>query len=149
MSEDLQPQQGIMTSLLNLPIIGTAVYNFIHSRSRLDQLARQQWYFDKELVDEAVVRRRYVETHQPGARYGVVSQLAGSLDADWSAAWSSLSTPSLIVWGRNVLQDGLDTVPEWLALKADADLQVIDRAMLLPHVEQAQEFNRIVLEWLS
>ena len=148
-SSEVLPQRGLMSTALKFPVLGAALYNFLHSRRRLEDLARRELYFDKERVDEAVVRRHYVETHQPGARHGAASQLAGLLKADWSTAWSDLKTPALLVWGRNVLLNGLDTAPEWLALKADAELEVIDRAMLLPHVERAEEFNRIVLEWLS
>ncbi|HVF10366.1 MAG TPA: alpha/beta fold hydrolase [Abditibacteriaceae bacterium] len=148
-SGEARSQRRIMSALLGVPVLGTALYNFLHSRRRLEAFARQQLYFDKERVDEAVVRRYHVATHQPGARHGAASQGAGLLEVDWSEAWSELKIPALLVWGRNVLLGGLDTAPEWLALKADADLEVIDRAMLLPHVEQAPEFNRVVLDWLS
>ena len=75
--------------------------------------------------------------------------LAGLTDTDWHGAWSRLEKPALMVWGRNALIGGLDAAPEYLALKPDARLQVIDRAMLLPQAEHAEEFNRIVLEWLN
>ena len=91
-------------------------------------------YFDKTRVTEALVTRYHVAAHQSGSQYGLTWSLGGLLDTDWRASWSGLEAPALLVWGRNALLNGLDTAPEWLALKPEARLNVIDEAMLLPHV---------------
>ena len=134
---------------LRLPIIGTAVYNALTSRRAIRRFAEHHLYFNKARVDEALVTRYHVGAHQRGARSALASFLSAALRHDARPAWSRLSQPALLVWGRNALINPLDTAPEWLALKPDARLEVIERAMLLPHVERPQQWNEAVLSWLS
>lgn len=141
--------QEIIYRLLRWPIVGAAFYNLIASRKSIQTFASHQLYFDKSLVDEALVRRYHIAAHQNGSKYGLSWLLGGLLDIDWRESWSRLEAPALLVWGRNAMLNGLDTAPEWLALKPDARLSIIDAAMLLPHVEHPQEFNEIVLQNLA
>ncbi len=134
---------------LHLPVVGTAVYNALTSRRAIRRFAEHHLYFDKTRVDEALVTRYHVGAHQRGSRSALASFLSGALRHDVRAAWSRLAQPTLLVWGRNALINPLDTAPEWLALKPDARLEVIERAMLLPHVERPQQWNEAVLSWLS
>jgi hypothetical protein len=85
----------------------------------------------------------------PGARHGLASFVSGTMRHDALPAWGRLRQPALLVWGRNTQINAVETAPEWLALKADAELHVIDDALLLPHVEHAQEWNTLVLGWLE
>jgi pimeloyl-ACP methyl ester carboxylesterase len=45
--------------------------------------------------------------------------------------------------------EATDSATEWLAIKPDAELQMIDQAGLLPHVEQSGRFLEVVLNWLK
>ncbi|MBV9863875.1 MAG: alpha/beta hydrolase [Abitibacteriaceae bacterium] len=141
--------QEMIYRLLRWPVVGAAFYNFIASRQNIQRFACHQLYFDKSRVDESLVRRYHVAAHQNGSKYGLSWLLGGLLDIDWRESWSRLEIPALLVWGRNAMLNGLDTAPEWLALKPDARLSIIDEAMLLPHVEHPQQFNELVLKCLA
>lgn len=139
----------IAQKVLSLPIIGTAFYNFLVSRRNIGYFALRNLYFDQEKLAQSELSRFHVAAHQRGAQAGFISVLSGTLDVEWREAWSQLESPALIIWGRNAFEDGLETAPEWLALKPDADLEVFDQAKLLPHEEHPQRFNELVVEWLS
>lgn len=139
----------LVSAVLRRPVIGTTLYNLIATRSNLERFAARHLYFDKTRVTDALVTRYHVAAHQGGSQYGLTWLLEGLLDTDWRASWSGLEAPALLVWGRNAMLHGLDTAPEWLALKPEARLSVIDEAMLLPHVEHPQQFNALALEWLG
>ena len=57
--------------------------------------------------------------------------------------------PALLVWGRNALLTPVDMAPEWLALLPSAHLEVIDKAMLMPHAEHPEKFDALVVKWLK
>ncbi|MDF2440186.1 MAG: hypothetical protein JWN98_1170 [Abditibacteriota bacterium] len=148
-SEGQKLSQKWLQKVLWLPLSGTSLYNFITSRAQIEQFARRHLYFDKARVDEALVNRYHATAHQSAAQFGVFAFLSGALDVDARQSWSRLQMPSLLVWGRNAQINPLETAPEWLALKPDADLAVIDNAMLLPHAEHPQRFAQTLQRWIG
>lgn len=140
--------RGALQKLVSLPVLGQTVVNIIASRKGIESFAERHLYFEKSRVDERTVSRYYASAHQPDVKYALASFITGSLAHDAREAWSSLTQPALLVWGRNARINPLETAPEWLALKPDARLEVIDNAMLLPHLEHAAQFNALALEWL-
>ena len=139
-------QRAFSGSLLNTPIVGTAALNWARSRENLARAARNHGFFDKEIA-EREAKLGYVTAHQKGADFGQRCLLQGAFGCDWRAAWSEIEVPSLIIWGRNALREGYDSAPEWLTLRPDADLQVVENAMVFPHLEQAARFLELVLPW--
>ena len=144
-----QIAQQALDKALQMPVIGTSLYNFRMSRPALEEWAKRHLFFNKERVDEAFVGSRHVATHQPGARHAARSVWSGTAAHDALAEWEQLTMPALLIWGRNALQPPVDTAPEWLALTPDAHLEVIEEAMLLPHAEHPARFNQIVKDWLA
>jgi pimeloyl-ACP methyl ester carboxylesterase len=147
-TEQSKSESKAILWVFGLPIVGQTLHNFFTSRSAVASFAKHQLYFDKEQVTGALVTRYYNDAHQPGARNGLASFVSGNMRHNALASWSRLQQPALLVWGRNTQINGVETAPEWLALKADAELHVIDNALLLPHVEHSVEWNQVVLEWL-
>lgn len=140
-------RKKVLHKVLWMPVLGTGVYNFITSRAQIEKFARRHLYFDKSRVDAALIQRHHAAAHQSDAQFGAFAFLAGALDLDPRQTWSRLPMPALLVWGRNTQINPLETAPEWLALKPDAELAVIDDAMLLPHTEQPQRFNALLQSW--
>lgn len=138
-----------LEKVLWMPITGTSLYNFIASRAQIETFARRHLFFDKSRVDDELIQRFHVAAHQKAAQFGVFAFLSGSLNIDARETWSNLPAPALLVWGRNAQINPLETAPEWLALKPDAELSVIDNAMLLPHAEHPQHFNALLQRWVG
>lgn len=147
-TEQSKSESKAILWFFGLPIIGQTVHNFFTSRAAVRSFAERQLYFDKGRVTEALVTRYYNDAHQPGARHGLASFISGTMRHDALPAWSRLQQPALLVWGRNTQINAVETAPEWLALNANADLHVVDHALLLPHVEHAAEWNTVVIDWL-
>jgi pimeloyl-ACP methyl ester carboxylesterase len=145
--DECPEKQSATYRALMLPILGQAAMNWISSRARLETLARQELFFDKTRVTPGAISRMHINAHQPGSQNALAAKTAGLLQTDWRAAWSHLEIPALLVWGRNA--PGIATIPEWLALQPNAQLEVFDDAMLLPHVERADEFNARLTKWLA
>jgi pimeloyl-ACP methyl ester carboxylesterase len=142
-------QQALAKSLLQVPGLSTAFYNAVSSRQSIEKFLREQAFYDGSLVTPALVERYHASAHQNDAPYAVYSFLEGDLDLDSRADWDRLEQPALLVWGRNARLAPLDTAPEWLANKPDARLHVIDKAMLLPHMEHPSQWNEAVNAFLA
>ena len=134
---------------LQLPIAGTSFYNALVSRRALSEWAARHLFFDKNRVDDAFVTGQHIATHQPGARYAARAAWAGETACNPLDEWEKLTIPALLIWGRNALHPPVDTAPEWLAVKPNAHLEVIEQAMLLPHAEHPARFNQLVTDWLT
>ena len=131
--------------VLSAPIVGTAVLNWWRSLAQLQKRARENAFFDKdEARNEA--RLWHITAHQKGAGRAQKALLQNAFSTEWREVWEHISTPALIMWGRNAMSQGFDSSPEWLALRPDVRLAVIEEAMLFPHLEQPQRFCEIVLE---
>ncbi len=131
---------------LTLPIIGQALTNWRSSRARLEYLARHELFFDEARVTSGSISRMHINAHQPGSQNALAATASGLLQVDWREVWSVLKIPALLIWGRN--EPGIATAPEWLALQPNAQLEVFDDAMLLPHMERADQFNAKLENWL-
>lgn len=120
---------------LRAPVIGTAMYNLLTSRSGL-QAVRQREYYDSDRVDEKELAYRWQVAHQPGARYAPAARVGGFLDPeiDLSKTLTDHPLPVTLLWGRDAttppLRDG-----RTLAETADVRLLVVDAAKSRPHVE--------------
>ena len=141
------PAAQLIERLVTLPIVGATLNNVLASRRSIEYFARHQLFYDKSLVDDDFVARHGSRAHRKGARRSLATFLSGRARLDARATWSQLEQPALLIWGRNAAISGLETAPEWLAMKPDAHLEIIEEAMLLPHYEHAQQWTDRVLDW--
>ena len=139
---------SVATSILNAPIIGTTALNWWRSDAQLQKRAREHSFYDKE---EAARESRlwHITAHQKGSERVQKARLQDAFTFEWREVWEHISAPTLLMWGRNAMSQGFDSSPEWLALRPDIQLAVIEEAMLFPHLEQPQRFCERVLEWIS
>ena len=140
--------RAISSRILQTPILGTAVLNWWRSLPQLEKRAREQAFYHK---DEAAREAKlwHVTAHQKGAENAQKAALGDAFDFDWRAQWEQIQAPALLMWGRNAMRQGFDSSPEWLALRPDVKLVVIEEAMLFPHLEQPVEFCAAILDWLG
>ena len=149
--QGIVPQRwaSAVTKTFALPLVGATLNNILSSWSSIAYFAKKQMFFDQSLADEALLKRHYARGHRGGSRYSVAGFLGGTSRLDARVAWSQIEQPALLIWGRETTISPLQTAPEWLATKPDAELLVIDHAMLLPHYEQAAQWNDRVLDWVT
>lgn len=134
--------------LLQTPIVGTAMYNASVTRSALRRDLEPLFARPSSLTTE-MVAAWYAAAHQPGARNAVMSLLLGHLGTDARPPLRRLVQPTLLVWGRQAERDPVERAHNFRAIKPDVQLEIIDAAGDLPHVEQADAFNAATLRFLA
>ena len=109
-----------------------------------------QTYFDPSFVDDAMVAHYSTVAHQYGAQNAPPAFISGLLNHSVADAFPKLTQqPLRIIWGREARMTPLSDAEAFLAANARAELTVFDKSGLLPHDEQAQGFNRLVVEQLT
>jgi len=132
-------------SLLRAPLLGTALYNLIVSKSSIRYFHADHGYYDMDNLTNEVVDYEWTSGHQPGARFAPASFVSGFLDPEENLGdvLEDLDVPITLVWGEDAditpLSDG-----RVLADEADATLVVFGESLLLPHVEHPEEFVDVV-----
>ncbi len=139
----------LVEAMLNLPIIGQAVYNGIASYPSIRYFLETQTYFDATQVTDGMVESYYHTSHVPGARYAPSAFVSGKLYYDASDAWTRLEQRVLLVWGKEAKVTPVSDGAAFLATNPGAELQEIGAAGVLPHDEQPQQFANIVGAWLE
>ena len=134
------------TSVLQAPVVGTAALNWWRSLAQLRKRAHENGFFDKDQA-QSEARLWHLVAHQKGAARAQKALLQNAFSHDWRDVWENISTPALLMWGRNAMSQGFDSSPEWLALRPDIRLAVVEEAMLFPHLEQPQRFCESVAEF--
>ncbi|MBV9852751.1 MAG: alpha/beta fold hydrolase [Armatimonadetes bacterium] len=136
--------------LLNAPLVGTTVYNGIVSQAGLRWYLMNQAYFDPSYVDDAMVDHYSTAAHQYGGQYAPPAFLSGLLNHSIADALPALPQKTVrLIWGREARMTPLSDAEAFLAANARAELTVLDKSGLLPHDEQAQAFNRLVVETIN
>ena len=136
--------------LTHAPLLGTTLYTGLTSLAGLRYYLMNQTYFDPSFVDEALLDHYSTATHQYGAQNAPPSFFSGLLNHSVADVFPKLTQKTLkIVWGREARLTPLSDAEAFLAANPRAELTVLDKSGLLPHDEQAQAFNRLVIAALS
>ncbi len=146
------PDAGTRASyqLTHLPLLGTSIYNGLTSLAGLRYYLMNQTYFDPSYVDDALLAHYSTAAHQYGAQNAPPSFFSGYLNHSVAASFPKLPQKTLkIVWGREARLTPLSDAEAFLAANSRAELTVLDKSGLLPHDEQAQAFNRLVIAALA
>jgi pimeloyl-ACP methyl ester carboxylesterase len=146
------PDAGTEVSyrLTHAPLLGTTLYNLVTSRPGLRWYLMNQTYFDPSYVDDALLAHYSAASHQYGAQNAPPSFFSGLLNLSVADTFPALAqSPLRIVWGREARLTPLSDAEAFLAANPRAELTVLDKSGLLPHDEQAQAFNRLVVEALA
>lgn len=130
-----QPPEGIraMRSYFDNP-----------SKEAMRALVRT-FVYDASFVTDQLLEERYEASVEPGHLQFMRSR--GPLE-DMSAELHRLGAPTLLVWGQEDRFVPVEVGLKYLRLLQNAQLHVFSRCGHWAQVEQAERFNRLVLEFL-
>lgn len=133
--------------LLHCPLVGTTLYNGITSQAGIRWYLMNQTYFDPSYVDDAMMAHYAAATHQYGSQNALPAFVSGLLNHNVAEAFAGLSQKIIrLAWGREARMTPLSDAEAFLAANGKAELTVFDKCGMLPHDEQAQGFNRLVVD---
>ena len=140
-------QSEVIYRATHAPLLGTMIYNGLTSLPGLRYYLMNQTYFDPSYVDDALLDHYSTATHQYGSQNALPSFFSGHLNHSVAEVFPALPQKTVrIVWGREAQMTPLSDAEAFLGANPRAELTVLDKSGLLPHDEQAQAFNRLVVE---
>jgi pimeloyl-ACP methyl ester carboxylesterase len=140
---------GDVTRLVvDAPFVGPAVFNALASRRSI-RYWLERAYVDLDFVTPELVDIYHRAAHQPGARHAPAAFLSGHLNLDVRGAVRRLRQPVMLVWGEQAVETPVEDARGFLALNPALQLTILDPAGMLPHDEQAAEFNGLVTRFLA
>jgi len=133
----------------SLPAIGTSIYNGIASYDYIQSYLCENIYLDPVRVTPALVEHYYRSAHQPGGQYALRSFLSGLLNCNIAGLYPTLPQPILIAWGRHATMTPIKNADAFLERNVNTRLRIFENSRVLPHDEEAADFNGLVSEFLT
>lgn len=147
LSEKISPDKYCSTKkfLFELPIIGTAAYNLIHSKPLLKDFIADKMYADKGTLTQQKMEDIYRSAHTNGAdsKYPIASLMSGQLDINIERSFSELEIPVYLVWGRHNDENSTENINNAIALNPDIKYTIFENSKMYPPTEEPENFNEI------
>lgn len=134
---------------LKTPVLGTSVYNAIASRPAMKEYLARRIYHDPAHVTPELVAQFHTAAHQPGGDRVLPAFASGKLNFDVRELFPGVVDLPLIVWGRHAVESPLSQAEPFLKANANAKLEVIESAGMLPHDERPDAFLAAVRPFLA
>ncbi len=142
---DVYPKTGdlFMKWLVEAPVVGTSIFNFISSRYNIRTFLEKYGYYDKKLVTCREVNKFYYPAHYGGvsAKVPFAAFMSKMLNVCIESKVAQIKVPVMVVWGKeNVLNpiDGLRTIER---INPKVESTIFENARLMPHSEHPRAFN--------
>ena len=148
-SDEPDLKDAVIHRLLRLPVFGTSAMNLYTTRKGILRYLREEVYANPAAVTDALVDHHYKGAHEPANRAALAAYLAGYLNHRVAPALARLETPTLLVWGRQAVNPPVETADLWLAVAKEIELEVLERAGTLPHVERPNAFTKRLAEFVE
>jgi len=140
--------EGGLSRALHVPVLGASLYNGILTMAALENELRRHIYADPSAVTPDMAHDLYTSAHQLGSRYAAAAYLSGRLSLPMRQAFSSLTQPVLLIWGREAYYTPVSDAIDLLYRHPEAKLSIIDACGMIPHDEKAGEFLALTTKFL-
>jgi pimeloyl-ACP methyl ester carboxylesterase len=87
-------ERNLLYKLFTLPVIGTALSNWLTAHPQLESNAQGNLFFDPAQVTPGRLSRMHITAHQPAAQQAHAAYFSGLLGTNWRAAWSEVELPT-------------------------------------------------------
>jgi hypothetical protein len=140
----------IIKSLLELPFIGTFVYNVIASRTSIDAMLTEQYFFNPFGISQPMIDSCYEAAHIGGSngKYLLASILGNYVYFNISHGLRNIENSILIVTGENC-DHGNKAVPEYASLKATIKHETIPQTKFLPQQENPTQVLNLINSFIK
>lgn len=130
--------------LLEMPILGTAIYNFCHSRNMIQNKFHFDYIFLNQTNISKYVSRYFEAAHLKGSssKFLYASKKCNYLGCNATEGFSHIQTPVCVILGDSM--DYTTEFSDWIiTLNPSAEIAIIKNTKYLPQIEEPEEFVTI------
>ncbi|MEA5082789.1 MAG: alpha/beta fold hydrolase [Lachnospiraceae bacterium] len=134
-------------TMLELPLHGTTVYNYLASRKIIKQFLLTDGFYSPENVDKAAIDAFYYPAHgtSSDARYAYASFATKYMNMDIKGYFENLKMPICIIWGEEHTSNPIENMDILKELQPLAEFYIFEDTKMFPHYENAEEFNSLIM----
>lgn len=135
--------------VIELPFIGTFVYNLLTSNVKIDEAFRTKYYTKPQLVSSRLEDTYYEAAHTNGSngRYLYSSLLGNYVNNTATHAVRKLTTPTLIIGCKEIKNYTL-ALDDYHKVNKNIDIVKINNGSLYPHMEIPEKVSSIIEDYL-
>ena len=126
----------IMKDIMELPLIGTFVYNLTHKRSDIDTAFRQRYYNKPQLILGKLEDIYYEAAHSNNGngKYLYASQISNYMNVHMDHVIRKLEKPVHMVASQD-LKSNISTMDSYRHLNSSIEIHYLSGCKLLPQLE--------------
>lgn len=126
----------IMKDIMELPLIGTFVYNLTHKRSDIDTAFRQKYYKKPQLILGKLEDIYYEAAHSNNGngKYLYASQISNYMNVHMDHVIRKLEKPVHMVASQD-LKSNISTMDSYRHLNSSIEIHYLSGCKLLPQLE--------------
>lgn len=135
----------IMKDIMELPLIGTFVYNLTHKRSDIDTAFRQRYYKKPQLILGKLEDIYYEAAHSNNGngKYLYASQISNYMNVHMDHVIRKLEKPVHLVASQD-LKSNISTMDSYRHLNSSIEIHYLSGCKLLPQLEIPEKLLSIV-----
>lgn len=149
---DITPDKfsKIKKTLIELPFIGTFIYNRMNSSKKIDESFRTEFYERPQLISSVVEDIYYESAHLDGSngKYLYASMIGNYLNNGVLHAVKSLTVPTLIIGSRELNKYSL-TLDDYHKINPDIEIIKLTNGNLYPHMEIPEKVYSVIEDHIS
>ena len=139
----------IKKSLIQLPFIGTFIYNLVTNPRKIDESFRNNYFAKPQLISPTLEDTYFEAAHTNGSngRFLYSSLLGNYLNNNISHALKKMSTPTLII-GSNNIKGTTHKLDDYHKLNPNLNIVRIMNGNLYPHLEIPEKTSQLINDFL-
>lgn len=149
---DAMPDQKskIKQTLINLPLIGTSIYNLLMNPKRIDRQFRHTFFARPQLISNKLEDAYYESAHMDNSsgKYLYSSILGNFMNVDLRHAVKQINKPVYFLISRDI-KNNCKTVQEYRKLNSRIDVTYISNCKLYPQLENPEKVCQIIQSKLA
>lgn len=146
-SMDAMPDQKSKTkqTLINLPLVGTSIYNLLMNPKRIDRQFRHTFFARPQLISNKLEDAYYESAHMDNSngKYLYASILGNFMNVDLRHAVKKIKKPVYLIVSRD-MKNNYKTVQEYRKLNSRIDVTYISNCKLYPQLENPEKVYQII-----
>ena len=136
--------------LIQLPFIGTFIYNIMNNSKKIDAAFRNDYYEKAQLITSSMEDIYYEAAHISGSdgRFLYSSMIGNYLNNGITHALKSLSTPTLIIGSREMNRYTL-ALDDYHKVNQNIEIKKLTHGNLYPHMEVPEKVYSIIEDYIA
>ena len=136
-------------TIIQLPFVGTFVYNMMNSAQRIDESFRTKYVTRPQLISSSMEDIYYEAAHKNGSngRYLYSSLLGNYVNNSITHAVKSISTPTLIIGSVEMKRYAL-ALDDYHKVNTNLDIVRITNGSLYPHMEIPEKISSLIEDYI-